>query len=87
MQGAPNADPFNICPVPYQPWFGAVMDYWYAQVMPLAALITGSGWDLAPFKTETQRLMWSDPATFYVSIQAAIGMLNSPALEYVAPAV
>ena len=72
---ASQRDPFDTYPVPYQPWFGWLLDFWYAGTLPRARrLVKTTAEGINAYILWSRRFEMTEPALFYTSLFLATGI-------------
>lgn len=68
-------DPFDTYPVPYQPWFGWLLDFWYSGTLPKSnRLVKTTPERMNTYITWSRRFELTEPALFYTSLFLASGI-------------
>ncbi|KAI7618216.1 hypothetical protein KC343_g9181 [Hortaea werneckii] len=72
---ATHKDPFETYPVPYQPWFTWLLDFWYIHILPKArSLVKLQPQTLSSYILWSRRFELTEPALFYTSLFLATGI-------------
>ena len=72
---ASQRDPFDTYPVPYQHWFGWLLDFWYAGTLPKGQrMVKASAEGMKAYILWSRRFQMTEPALFYTSLFLASGI-------------
>ncbi|KAK3670446.1 hypothetical protein LTR78_009687 [Recurvomyces mirabilis] len=71
--GATGKDPFDTYPVPYEPWYGPLLDRWYHRLALGPALLKCTTQEIHDYINWVRRFEFSEPAVYYTSILLATG--------------